>query len=107
MQNFQSEGLKPFTCPVCFTPVPFSKVWLLNNNSVYCCEVCKNRITPEKMGTWYFALAFVFTGATGRLLLGREYPVLSALAGAALIGAVVYLVVVVYTYKKVFFKRLD
>jgi hypothetical protein len=104
IKHEDSNRSRPFSCPACGTPVPFSAVFFLSNNSDYTCTNCRTVLVPEKMSPLYFVVAFVATAGTGNVLMRKFDSLLPILLGSALAGLVVYLIGIIYTYKTVSFK---
>lgn len=95
---------EPFSCPSCGERVPFSKVWILSNNSTYRCKKCKTELMPEKMSSLYFVIGFISTAGTGHLLMKKNESFLIVFIGSALAGMIIYLTGILFAYKTVRFK---
>ena len=95
---------EPFSCPNCGEQIPFSKVWILSNNSTYRCKKCKTELMPEKMSPFYFVIGFLAVVGMGNLLINQGYSFWMMMSGSLIVGVLCYLIAIVYAYKTVRFK---
>lgn len=90
-----------FSCPDCQTRLPLKHVWWFNPNRELKCLGCGQTLIVEKTGKWWFAIGFWSVGITGQVAFYLGRPFGEAILGGLLVGVVVYLAAVYYTYKKI------
>lgn len=86
-------------CPRCQRKIPIKDCLLLSNLSILTCKHCKAKLRPEKMSSATFALGFLVGGPLALYVAIKYNSLPKGLSFGLICGLVLYLIVVVYTYK--------
>ena len=81
-------------------------LFLLSNASVIPCKNCGAELKPQKMGTWYFALAFVATAVPGQYFARYYHSLPRGLVAGFFFGFVVYALCLGHTFLTVKFQEV-